>query len=115
MKICAAHWAELRKLLDDRGLTHLIPTTGEEAAKRVMADSFDPLMYANNAIFANALGAVGLVLLSPKEDGAERCPICHLIEHCVCQGADCPFRTYITHAADDALTEAKAEGLLASA
>lgn len=116
MKFCRPHWEELKKAVDERGLTPFIASSGAEAVKRMTGESakFEPLMYAHNAIVSNAMGVAGLVLMENNDDGSERCPICFLVAACQCgKGADCPFNTWITKAADDALEGAKHHGLVA--
>ncbi len=127
MRMCDDHWNELKKKLDDRGLTQFIAKDGKEAVERFVEDlqalekdkkNFDPLLFANNAIMFNVLDTVGLAVMGQDENGNEHCPICYVINTCPCRkdpkpGIVCTFTTWTTHAANDALEEAKKLGLVA--
>lgn len=116
MKMCDEHWAALRAAIVDRGLGAFVAKSGEAVVDRLVADGFEPLMGAHNAIVSNGLNAAGLELMRPNDDGSERCPLCFLIAACPCaRGAACPYRTWITRAADDQLAEAKRLGLVGGA
>lgn len=113
MKFCADHWTKLRAAIDARGLSAFVAHDGADAMRRTVEgddgrSGFDPLMGAHNAIVANALSARlgGLAIMTPNEDGSERCPLCHLVAACGC-GADCPFTTWVDRAADDQLARAR--------
>lgn len=107
MKMCADHWSKLRNAIDARGLAGLIPKSGEEAATRLAAGQFDPLISAHNALLSNVLSTCGLAALG---DG---CPLCLVIDTCACgEGAACVYLTWIDRASDDQLAAARAKGLV---
>lgn len=90
MKICAAHWQQLRDALDARGLTHLISKDGEALTEIVMDElngvpkqerGYDPLYDANMMIWSRALQMGGLYLMTQKADGSEYCPLCEVEVH----------------------------------
>lgn len=123
MRFCLPHWQELREAILAQGLESLIAKDGEEIAARLHSEleegakktNFDPLMAAHMAILSNALSVAGLVVMSPNEDGSERCPLCYLVGNCPCgRGNECPYRTWIYRAAEDMRTEAIKLGLLSS-
>lgn len=117
MKFCQEHWEALKKAIDERGLTPFVAADGAEAVKRMTGESpkFEPLLHAHNAILSNTLRIAGLEVMAPNEDGTERCPLCFLIGRCDCgRGEECPFRSFITKAADEALEGAKHFGLIPS-
>jgi hypothetical protein len=105
VQFCQDHWDRLRAAIDARGLSALVPETGEQAAANLTAelahgrtvDTFDPLMSAMFAIFSNAMDAIARAGGSPlylmgdgPEDPVEgyglihagktwpRCPLCYL-------------------------------------
>ena len=103
MQFCQPHWDELRAAVDERGLATLVSADGEHAMARMKSEiegsesaaSFDPLIYAHNAVFTNALRMFGISAM----DG---CPLC-----------DPPAPDWvIARAADDALACAKELGLV---
>ena len=112
MRICQPHWDRIRKALDDRGIGHLGAKSGAEAVRAIVTElegraaenDFDPLMGCNNMIFAEGLKRCGLVLMTPKEDGSERCPICESME----QYAE----WWIQGPADAMFKEAKEKGIV---
>lgn len=81
MQICANHWGKMRQAIDDRGLSHLVSKTGEQAHAALVdqleggADQrfFDPLMNANFAIFSAFLEGAGLAGLD-----LQGCPLCEV-------------------------------------
>lgn len=120
MNLCEQHWAQLKKAIDERGLTHLISKDGVEAATRLVkgveegeasAETFDPLMGASLMIARNmmiCLGDGALALLAVQPDaGCPPCPLCYGIEHCHCGLPVCDFLTWIDKAADGALAHAR--------
>lgn len=117
MKLCENHWGELKKAIDERGLTNFISPSPEAATKRMAAEiqgtarpeTFDPLLYANNAIWNNALNVAGLEVMTPNEDGSERCPVCFLLETCPCKKEDCSYKRWVEYAANDALEATKVQ------
>lgn len=125
MKFCMPHWEELRAAIKARGLDSLVSKGGEQAIAKLTSeldkgeatkDTFDPLMGAHNAILTRALDMVGLELMSPNEDGSERCPLCFLISKCECTlGEGCHFKHWIPSVADFMLEEAKRYGLVGAA
>ena len=123
MKLCNDHWHKLKAAIDTRGLNAFVAKDGQAAADVMKAQidkgeitkaGFDPLLNANFAIFNNALGVVGLVLMVSNDDGSERCPLCYLASVCpTCQPCQ-HFEKWIDAAADEQLEEAKRLGLVAS-
>jgi hypothetical protein len=117
MKICDAHWQELRQAIDNRGLTRIIAKDGEHAAKNMAAqlqggdtkDNYDPLMSAVYAIWGNAIEAFGLDIMRPDAP----CPLCVLDQHIKeCTDEECGMKQsgsdWIGYAADgqiDAITQ----------
>lgn len=88
MKMCAPHWDELRRAIDDAGMGHLVNKSGEELFDRSIQPElegepakFDPLFSAAMAIYSNAIQAGGLYLMTAKEDGTEYCPVCEAFAH----------------------------------
>jgi len=81
MNICQRHWEDLRKKVDERGMSHLVSSNGEEAMARTLAqlnnedtsDDWDPLMAAFFAIGQWALNRMGLAVLQPGF-----CPLCQV-------------------------------------
>lgn len=73
MRMCTGHWTKLRKAIDDRGLTHLVPNSGEEAVKLVAKGNLDPLMDAHMRIAKAAVRDGGTYLLK-----GDYCPLCEL-------------------------------------
>jgi hypothetical protein len=116
MRFCSAHWDDLRSKIEAAGLSSFISSGGEEAAKRMVENGFDPLMGAHNAIVGNAMDAAGFAIMMPNDDGIDRCPLCFLIGGCGCgKGEGCPYRTWPDRAVADQIEEAKRRGLIASA
>lgn len=130
MKMCTAHWEQLKEGIKKRGLWPLVATSGEEGAKRLQTsleaaqkgtdapkEAFDPLMGAHNAIWGNSLRVLGLGLMTPDEQGNERCPICSIKTACGCKDPVCWTQQvdqpggWLDRAADDMLDAAKKLGL----
>lgn len=113
MRMCRPHWDMLRDAIRERGMAHLVPGSGEGAAKLMHEGTPDPLMSAVLSITANAIEVFGPGVMSDKEDGTARCPICTGNEACaaaVAEGMPCPGNMpgkcgeiWIQHAADDEL------------
>jgi hypothetical protein len=115
MRFCKPHWEKLRTAIDDRGLSHLVAQGGEQAARNMASElregpaiqTFDPLMAAHNAIWSNAMRLMGLELMYPAPDGAERCPICFVNEEAPKHGESSTFADgWIDLAADGAKRQA---------
>ncbi len=106
MQFCSVHWEELSDAIKTRGLWHLVPTSGEEAVRRVGEDEFDPLMGAHNVIIGHALEAGGVEVMSDNNDGTPRCPVCYGISH------DPEVASWITHAVEGCLKYAVDRGLV---
>lgn len=83
MKPCEAHWAALRKAIDDRGLTPLVSKDGEEGAARYQevidslvankeapATAFDPLIQCYMEFVNRVLSNSSLSVLTEKDDEA---------------------------------------------
>lgn len=83
MKFCQPHWNALRDAIERRGLSHLIAKSGEDAAKRAVAElkgtatdhTLDPLMAAHWMIVGKVTERVGLALY-----GGDFCPVCEGIK-----------------------------------
>ena len=122
MRFCQDHWDRLRLAIEERGLSHLIAPDGQTAMLQ-MADqlergqrgeqpetpvNYDPLMSAHWAI-VNNISAVGpgvvLELMTPNEDGSERCPLCYANAqheaHCRDDGCTFTYDAWIDYAASD--------------
>ena len=114
MQFCQDHWDRLRAKIAERGLSALVPDSGEKAVAAVKErlagapasiDNFDPLMGAMMAILANLTDLFGpVVILDPS------CPLCRANqaheEQCLYPG-DCTFEGYdymLDCAADDQVT-----------
>lgn len=116
VKFCAEHWADLKAKVDAAGLSSFISNGGEEAAKRMVENGFDPLMGAHNALVSNAMSTAGLAIMMPNDDGTDRCPLCFLINGCPCaEGEACSYRTWMDRAVAEQADEARRRGLIASA
>lgn len=115
--MCDAHWKELKAKLAEAGLDRFIAKNGQEAiAKMTAEDGFEPLMAANMGIFSNAIETAGLELMTPNDDGTERCPLCFLISGCHCgHGDKCSFKTWLDSAVAEQVDRAKQLGLIAAA
>lgn len=115
MRMCKTHWEKLRSALETRGLGAFIAKTDEELKAKFDKEppDFEALLGAHNAILSNALNAAGMELMQKEPDGSERCPLCFL-KTCPCGDPACAARyeSWIDHAADDALVEAKRLGLV---
>ena len=89
MQFCKPHWNDLRKAIDDRGLSGLVAGSGEKACAALVRQlegtddksDFDPLMNANWAIHMAALEDGGLYLLGTDENGNDYCPLCEAEKH----------------------------------
>lgn len=122
---CQKHWDMQREAIKAKGMYHLVHKGGEQAMKHVLRQlkgedkeqDFDPLLAANNAIFVNALNAVGLQLMVPDDSGKLPCPICLVIKTCKCGDPKCASRVegWTEFAANDVLEECKRRGLVPSA
>ncbi len=112
--MCQPHWDKLRDAIKLRGLDDMIAKDGMQAAQQLAEGRPDPLLAAHNAIVGNAAAAAGLAIMSPNDDGSERCPICYLKEasfaapSCDCGDPACTsesradrFERWIEHAAND--------------
>lgn len=81
MRFCQPHWDALRAAIETRGLSALVPDSGEQAMSNIARelgsgeqtlDTFDPLMNAHWAI-VDRLGVIFGALNVIMQDG---CPIC---------------------------------------
>ena len=123
MRICQAHWDELKQALEERGLMKLVCGSGEKATRVLMAqaqgdtsnNAYDPLLAANFAIWNNALECFGLGLMATDAP----CPLCHLDE-CAKNGCGDPNckkvhssgGDWIRYAADEQLENARERKLV---
>lgn len=138
MKFCHTHWDQLRKAIDDRGLTPFIAKDGKVAVAQLTKQietgddtkaTFDPLMSAHWSITTNAMQALDRVGINPlyllsdgseAPDGRNDCPLCELnyLHEQGCTNPDCTLdkkRGYdwmIDRAASDALSQAREYGLV---
>lgn len=121
MKLCQEHWNELKTAIEQRGLMHLVATSGEKAINQVVTQlngndsnqTYDPLMSANFAIWGNALEVYGLAMM--REDAP--CPLCLIDKHLAeCKESNCKFKDsasdWIRFASDAQLTAARERGLV---
>lgn len=114
MQICKDHWAQLRAAINERGLSHLVSTSGIDLSSRLKkelnneATIQDPLMGANFAIMSNALQHGGLYLMSVDENSNPYCPLCEALKHY----GDNMDQQWIKFASDEQLDNCKAKGLL---
>jgi hypothetical protein len=92
MKMCQPHWEQLRKAIDERGLSGFINKSGEAATVEITSQihgtedkdrPYDPLLAANFAIWSNALKCGGLYLMS-----GGYCPLCELEAHSPAKAED---------------------------
>jgi hypothetical protein len=90
MKFCQTHWDQLKQAVKAKGLFDLVSTDGKEVMQKVVGElegakptleNFDPLLAANNLIWANAIKCGGLYLLGRDEKGNEYCPVCEADKH----------------------------------
>lgn len=102
MKMCDAHWAQLRADVSKYGLDHLIAPDGAAAMEMTARQlegkagelDFDPLMNANNMLFSMSMDVVGLRMMATREDGSEYCPACELRDYNWVEGAAFQSRLY---------------------
>jgi hypothetical protein len=88
MKFCEAHFAGLRKAIDERGLTQFVAQSGRECAARLVRqgtegitlETFEPLIGVHNQIIAVALDVVGPDVMQLDATGNHRCPLCFMAE-----------------------------------
>lgn len=84
MRMCEAHWAQLRSAIEARGLGHLVSANGRELASRFASAlegedelaNYDPLMWAYLLIVEEATNWCGLSLY--MED--DLCPLCEVLK-----------------------------------
>lgn len=123
MKFCMKHWDELRQAMKDRGMWHLVASSGEKAAEQLenqletgtRAHNFDPLMAAHNSIVEHSIEAAGLAIMVNNEDGSERCPLCYVQDNCGCKKLECHFLNWVPEVADVMKDEAIRLGLMPAA
>lgn len=90
MRFCTCHWNSLRKAVDDRGMTHLVARSGEDAVENQVAElegratpaNWDPLMAAHWAIAGKVMDAIGHSQ-GPEAalaffGSADGCPLCEV-------------------------------------
>jgi hypothetical protein len=111
MQFCQDHWDRLRAKIAERGLSALVPDSGEKAVANLReqlegepasVDNFDPLMGSMWAIVSNLMDTFGLVVLIDPG-----CPLCRANEaheaQCKYPGT-CTFQGFdymLDRAADD--------------
>lgn len=111
MRLCTAHWDELRQLIADVGLARFCTEKG--GLVRLRDGEFDPLTAAVVGLYMRALRDGGLEVMEPNADGGERCPVCWLAEGCGCgRGDECGYRQWPRFAVSAQLEVARANGLL---
>jgi hypothetical protein len=87
MRFCQPHWDLARELVEKHGLMPLVAKDGQEAIERTvgelqgqsLVDTFDPLMGIHWHYANGALECGGLAMLTPKDDGTPRCPVCEYV------------------------------------
>lgn len=93
MQFCKKHWDDLRGLIKEKGLSHLVSSSGEEAASRMkrQQEGQATLLEAHNMIMSRAIECLGLYIFTEKrvdvvEDGVagikleHYCPLCEARE-----------------------------------
>lgn len=109
MKLCADHWTRLKTAIELRGLLKLSSGSSAEAISRLEKTgenpraSFDPLLDACLAIYAQFMNDVGPVAALT----GEICPLCSVESYNINRG-----QNWIDGASDDQYNRAKALGLL---
>ena len=113
MRMCDVHYQELRKAIDDRGLTHLCRSNQENYNQTLLElkqvsdptdhKHFDPLHSAVWGIYSNALKSGGLYLMSEENI----CPLCELEAHTTEKAA-----TWIQNCTDSILLYARQQFLV---
>jgi len=81
MKFCQLHWDDLRKAVNDKGMSHLVAQSGEDAMESMVnqikgedtSSDFDPLMGAWSAITSQFMQDLGMAAF----DG-DKCPLCEV-------------------------------------
>lgn len=123
MKMCQAHWDELKEAVRAKGLYHLVASSGQAAMERAIAEvkgdatlsNYDPLMAANWMICGRAIDLGGLYLLGSKENGEPYCPLCELNEQVEKQNANTtgkiPATVWIEGAVDEQWKYCQENGL----
>lgn len=108
MKFCDFHWQQLRAAIELRGMAHLVSSDDMAVFKRISEEvegtsspeTWDPLAAATWTLYGNAVECAGCAVLSPNDDGSERCPLCYGIAQ------DPAVKTWIAMAADGCLAYA---------
>lgn len=114
MQACKEHWEQLKKAIEEKGLSNLVSKDGKQVVERIKKELnnehtiADPLLNAWMAIVNNALGAGGVYLLQKDEEGNHYCPLCEGEKHAGPGTAD----WFISNAAEEQCTKAKEAGLL---
>lgn len=123
MRMCNDHWAAMRQAVEDRGMTHLVARSGEDAMASIVdqlqggTGTWDPLMAMNNNFFSAALeyGGLGMLTQPPEGhghmDGGERawCPLC---EAKIRGDGPDTDKVWIAECADAMLAHARDKGLV---
>lgn len=94
MKMCMPHWNTLKEKISNKGLDHLVASSGEIAAAQtadqlrtneVNPNNFDPLMHAHWGILGNSMRMLERAGINPlyllggdPPDGRNDCPVCEL-------------------------------------
>lgn len=100
--MCQPHWDQLRSDVSKYGLDHLVAPDGKAAVEMMVRQiegkdgplDFDPLMNAHNALTGIALDLIGRRLMTPTDDGGQRCPACELRDYNWVEGAAFQSRLY---------------------
>lgn len=100
MKFCIPHWEKLKNGIKQRGLWHLVPTNGKEAAEKLEAGQPDPLMDAHNRVMMAAIRDGGPYILT-----GDYCPLCELGKAAKAQSEppDAMIDDWVNGACDDVL------------
>lgn len=122
MRICMPHWDRMRAAVEERGMSHLVARSGEEAHAAIVQElqgeeaRFDPLMAMNNNFWAAAMQYGGIGMMSenpdaePDKDGFRHyCPLCEAKKHLPGDDGD---EDWVTGCADSMLQHARELGLL---
>ncbi|HET7713867.1 MAG TPA: hypothetical protein VFK94_06530 [Patescibacteria group bacterium] len=114
MNWCQPHWDQLRQAIYDRGMAHMVPQGGENAAKQMTEEikgkddstGFDPLMRAWGMINGRYMEIMGFTL---------ECPPCLLVQHeTACTNKECSAKVdeWIDGCTNSILQYAKSLGLV---
>lgn len=88
MKICDEHWEELKREVKRNGLWDFVAKDNDELKEQLTEfvethdnEKIDPLWAASEMIMMQGMRCGGMMMLFPKEDGTEICPVCEAHSH----------------------------------